>query len=849
MPEGNQRTSTSRGLPLSAPGSQPEWLVGGGEMGERIRSTDWSTGPLGPRGWWSFSLRTALTIVLESPVPMALVWGRELVLLYNDAYREIAGDERGEALGRSVREALPGLSVISASALAVIARGESGQLQNERSPVVRGGCREDAYFNVCYSPVRGDDGAIAGCLVTCFETTQGVRDREALRAERDRAAAEARLEREELGRALAEAEAGKRLLDALMENIPIGITIADAPDVKIRAVSRYGRELTGRPPEKIEGIPVDQHAAVWGILRADGTPACNEDLPLTRATQRGEHVSGEEWILVRPDGVRVPILCTAGPIRDNDGEVVGGVIGWQDITDRKRFEARLRESEERLRLVIDTTDIGAFDFYPQTGRLEWSMQAKRHFGLPADANVDFETFLRGLHPDDRERVQGMVKNVLRPESGGEYRTEYRTIGIEDGKERWLSARGHVTFDASGSPMRFFGMTLDITERKRAENALVEADRRKNEFLAVLSHELRNPLGPIRNSVYILEHAASGGEQAKRAVRVIDRQSQHIAKLVDDLLDVTRISRGKIQLRHERLDLNALACATAEDHRSMFVAAGVDLAVQGTGKPLWVEGDPTRLAQMIGNLLNNAAKFTQRGGQAILTVEADAEEHVTVRVRDNGAGMSAEQSLRVFEPFMQAPQTMERASGGLGLGLALVKSLTEIHGGTVSAQSEGLGKGSEFTITLPLAPSRLERRPAAEFSAEESKEPRRVLIVEDDEVAAESLKEAIELTNHEVLVACSGKKAMEMVQHYKPHVVLCDIGLPGFSGYDVARALRADPDPEIRSTYLVALSGYAGPEHVVESKDAGFDRHLAKPASIADLDRLVREAPNARAERG
>lgn len=1192
-------------------------------MGALIRTTDWTETPLGPRHRWPSVLRTAVDIVVASQFPMALLWGRELILLYNDAYRVIAADRHPRALGRSTREIWPEVWHINVPIFAaVLERGETVYLEDKLFPIDRRGRREDAYFTLCYSPVRAEDGTVAGSLVTLLETTRRVREEEALRAERNRVAATAAREREllagviehvpvmitvyaphletfhlnaetrrvlgwtdedanmgdllalcypdpgyreevrrfmesaepgwrelvvtakdgskvtsswanvrlsdstqvgigidlrerkraeaELRQALGEAEAGRRLLDALLESIPIGITIADAPDVRIRAVSRYGRELTGRAPETIEGIPVNRHVESWGVLRADGMPARNEDLPLTRATQQGEHVREEEWLLVRSDGTRVPILCTAGPIRGSAGEVLGGVIGWQDITERKKAESALQEREERLRLIIDATGIGAFDFFPQTGRLEWSAHAKRHFGLPPEARVDYEVFLRGLHPEDRERVDAITKSVLRPESGGEYITEYRTIGIEDGVERRLSARGRVTFDDAGKPVRFVGITqditqqkkveealreseerlrlaleagelgtwdldlitgkavrslrhdeifgyreaqpewslehalrhilpedrqkvqdahapalgtqrmyvearlrkadggirwmmstgsfqydeqgramrltgicADITERKRAEEALraseertrraydlikgiteatndlvaaldtdfrfiafntayqkafeqvfgpridvgasiidalahlpddqrravdlwrramegetvseieefgdpkrarrffdlrfgpirdasgriigagefasdvtervqgeqalreakrqlEEADRHKNEFLAALSHELRNPLAPIRNSVYILEHALPGGEQASRARQVIDRQAQHMTRLIEDLLDVTRISRGKITLQRERLDLNALARGTAEDHREIFSRNGIDLEIDVDGEPLCVDGDRTRLAQVIGNLLSNSAKFTPRGGRTILSVDAAPDGKAVLRVRDNGAGMSEETLQHLFEPFVQAAQTLERSRGGLGLGLALVKGLVEMHGGEVTASSEGVGKGSEFTVILPLqAPARprLSVVPAPKRTAH----ARRVLVIEDNVDAAESLREALELGDHEVAIAYSGPEGVEAARRYKPDVVLCDIGLPELDGYGVAQALRADPDPKLRSSFMVALSGYALPEDVQRSREVGFDRHLAKPPSMEALETLLQEA--------
>lgn len=279
-------------------------------------------------------------------------------------------------------------------------------------------------------------------------------------------------------------------------------------------------------------------------------------------------------------------------------------------------------------------------------------------------------------------------------------------------------------------------------------------------------------------------------------------------------------------------------ATAEDHREIFARAGVELEIVDAGKPLWVDGDRTRLAQVIGNLLTNSAKFTPRGGKTVLTVDRSANRAV-VRVRDNGAGMSHETQEHIFEPFVQAAQTIERAHGGLGLGLALVKGLVELHGGTVTARSEGEGRGSEFTVSLPAQASSTATVDAT--SGPVAHKTRSVLVVEDNVDSAETLREALALGGHEVGVAYSGAQGLEAARANKPDIIFCDIGLPGIDGYEVARSIRADSDAELRRTFLVAVSGYALPEDVSKSLEAGFDRHIAKPPSIQTLEKLLVEA--------
>lgn len=378
----------------------------------------------------------------------------------------------------------------------------------------------------------------------------------------------------------------------------------------------------------------------------------------------------------------------------------------------------------------------------------------------------------------------------------------------------------------------------ITEREKLLESLRDADRRKDEFIAGLSHELRNPLAPIRNSLHILGRAVPGGEQARRALAVIDRQVGHMSRLIDDLLDVTRIARGKAELHRERIDLCELTRGTVEDYRGAFVASGVELRLSTEKAELWVYGDRTRLAQAVGNLLQNAVKFTPRGGATVVSVRADAtRDRVILQVEDSGRGIPAEFLPRIFEPFTQADTTLDRRMGGLGLGLALVKGVVEMHRGSVDASSAGTGKGATFSIALPL--EKAGRVQPAEHHLE-GRAARRVLVIEDNADAAESLREVLELNGHEVATARDGPEGIDRARSFRPDVVLCDIGLPGIDGYEVARTLRADP--ELDQVVLVALTGYASPEDVARARAAGFDDHLAKPAGVETLETALGRAP-------
>lgn len=426
-----------------------------------------------------------------------------------------------------------------------------------------------------------------------------------------------------------------------------------------------------------------------------------------------------------------------------------------------------------------------------------------------------------------------VRQAVSAKLASEFHKPYEAIGVKkDGTT--------LPIELSGKPVPYADqrasavMIRDITDRKRAEAALKEADRRKDEFLAMLGHELRNPLTPIRNAVEALKMLGPTDPASQRSREIIERQVRHMARLVDDLLDVSRISRGKILLRREPLDLVALVRSAVEDQRSSFDAAGIALCLEIDPVPLPVFGDPTRLAQVVGNVLHNANKFTDAGGCVSVRVgRANDRTGAVITVRDSGIGIEPHLLTRVFEPFDQADHSAERNRGGLGLGLALVKGLVAAHGGAVELSSAGLGHGCEFTIRLPL-----EQRPAC--AAGEAPDLRstatyRVLLIEDDPDAAESTKMLLDLAGHHVAVAHAGSSGIELARQFRPDIVLCDIGLPGgMDGYAVAKALRQEP--VLAAAYLIAITGYGQEEDRRRAREADFDLHLTKPFDFSELQR-------------
>jgi PAS domain S-box-containing protein len=385
-------------------------------------------------------------------------------------------------------------------------------------------------------------------------------------------------------------------------------------------------------------------------------------------------------------------------------------------------------------------------------------------------------------------------------------------------------------DVTGQVNARIALEALAAEQRRTEEALREADRRRTEFLGVLSHELRNPLAPVRNALSLLDRTPPGCAQARRAKRIIDRQVAHLCRIVDDLLDVTRITHGKYDLRRESVEAVALVARTVEDYRGLFAAQGIRLVRRPGSKEVWLDADATRISQAVGNLLQNAAKFTRRGGRVEVTVAREGRTAL-IRVRDDGVGIDPAILGRIFEPFTQADDGLHRSRGGLGLGLSLVKTVVELHGGSVEARSEGPGRGAEFLLRLPVAAEGPELRAPSRATAAPRR--RRVLVVEDNLDAAETLRELLLAWGHQAEVANDGPEGLEKARDFRPDVVLCDIGLPGMDGYELARAIRSDP--VLASVSLVALTGYASAEDQRRAARAGFDRHLAKPVSMEQIE--------------
>jgi two-component system, chemotaxis family, CheB/CheR fusion protein len=521
------------------------------------------------------------------------------------------------------------------------------------------------------------------------------------------------------------------------------------------------------------------------------------------------------------------------PYRRLDNVIDGLVVTYLDVT---RLNRAL-DVERRLAAIVASSQDAIVGGSLEGTITTWNPAAARMFGYSeAEAVGKPLSLIASPAPEgEMERVADRLRH-------GESVRPFESVRLtRDGRELAVSVAISPVRDAGGRLLGVSAIFRDVSDLNHARQELEEQTRRKDEFLALLGHELRNPLAPLRNAVEILRAQGAGEGKAKSVLPIMDRQLAHVASLVDQLLDASRVASGKMILHPEAVDLVALARSTAEDQRTLMESAGLAFEAHLTDQPVWVSGDPMRLAQVVSNLLANAVKFTDAGGRVTLTVRRDASKGVAVlSVADTGIGMEADILKRLFTPFTQSARSVERARGGLGLGLALVRTLVESHGGRVEARSEGQGKGSELVVRLPLAGARPKAALVPRGSRKEAAR-QRVLLVEDNADAAETLRTLLELAGHTVEVASSGPKAVEAARIFEPQIVLCDIGLPGeMDGYAVAKAIR-QRQPDGRRPFLIALTGYGQTTDREQARAAGFDRHLTKPADPAVLRQVLAEA--------
>jgi len=660
------------------------------------------------------------------------------------------------------------------------------------------------------APIRDELGLVSGCVLIFRDVT-----------------VQRRLEQDKTSQLMT-----ARLLAAIVESSDDAIISKSLGGI-IESWNAAAERLFGYTAEQAIG----RHISL--VIPRERLTEEDDIIASLKAGQRIEHFETER---VRSDGQRVQVSLTISPIRDDAGAVVGASKIARDITERKRFEA---DREKFVTLIENSTDfIGMCD-------LEGVPFFINRAGLKLVGLDDIEQ-ARGtpvpsfFFPEDQDRIMHEFFPSVLQKGHGEIEVRFRHF--KTGAARWMAYKVLTLPGADGRPVAFGTVSQDVTERRRLEydlrrvaEELSDADRRKNEFLAMLAHELRNPLAPISNAVRALSLGRRDETAVDSASEMLERQVGQIIRLVDDLLDVSRISRGKIALRRERIELSRIIDQAVEASRALYQSMHQQLTVTLPSEPVYLNADPTRLAQVVGNLLNNACKFTDVGGRISLAVEREGAQ-VAIRVSDSGIGIAAEHLAGIFEMFTQVESSLERSRSGLGIGLTLVKTLVEMHGGTVEAHSDGPGRGSEFVVRLPVlvnvpeplsppVPQQLDAVPVVR---------RRVLIVDDNKDAAEWLATLLSLSGHETHVALDGDQAVKAAERLLPDAVLLDIGLPRVDGYEVCRRIRQQSWG--RGLMIVALTGWGQEEDRQKSREAGFNTHLVKPVDDEVILNLLASLP-------
>ena len=771
------------------------WTSLKGEMGERVRSFDWARTPLGPVSSWPQSLCTAVDLMLSSPQPVFIAWGTELVSLYNDGYIPILGAKHPDALGEKFSRVWAEVWAEYAGVVAAALSGEAQFFLDQPMALVGRPGPALSYFTFSFTPLRDDEEQIAGFYCSAVETTSKV-----LAEQQALAMREAAMRKSE--------SRYRTLFDSMDEGFCVVQVIFD----EIGAAYDF-RYLEINPAfEKQTGMKNALGRTVRELL-PDIEPTWVElygEVARTGETRRKLSYSEalRRWFDVYAFRIDAP----------EEGRVA---VLFNDVTER-------HEAEQRWRNTIEIKTVGVLYWAEDFTLKDMNEAFLRMTGFAREEALG-KTWQELTPP---EFFAASIKAVEEVMTSGETTPYEKQYFRKDGSRWWgLFAARRVGRD-------IVEFVLDVSERRHAEDALRVADRRKDEFLATLAHELRNPLAALGAAAELMNKAAQRPEVVAMARDVLQRQVAHMARLLDDLLDVARITHGLVQLQLERTDLADVIRAVADTVRPQLEAKRHRLTLRMPAHRTYVNADPVRLNQVIGNLLNNAAKYTPAHGHIEVTLTVD-ESLAHIKVKDDGIGIESDMLERVFDMFSQGRQ-IETMSTGLGIGLALVRELVQMHKGRISAKSAGSGRGSEFIVCLPLLstetsqpsrqPSRVTTQPGESF---------RILVADDNVDSATSWALILEQSGHDVRTAFEGRAALEEAERFHPQVALLDIGMPHLTGYEVAQRIRetgwgAD-------TTLVAVTGWGHARDREAATEAGFDFHFTKPASANDIDRVLEAA--------
>ena len=774
-------------------------------MGALMREHDWSRTSLGEPGTWPSTLKTLVRLLLSSNHPMFIWWGDELIQFYNDAYRQTLGPERHpQALGQPGRQCwAEAWDIIGPDIERIMAGGESAWYEDRLVPLTRHGARDNIWWTYGYSPIE-DEAGVRGVLVICKEVTVEHLLRERL---------------EQTNHALIETmDEGFCLIDIVRDEAGRAIDYEFVEVNKAFSAQTGLRDCVGRRARELVPGLEQRWIDIYAGVGASGVPL--------RFVE--ESAAMGRWFSVY-----------AGPIAHPGRERVA--LLFNDITERKRTEQALRESEAKFRTIADAMPQMIWSATPD-GSNDYANERWREFAGVSPEELRELGWTKLVEPGE---LKAMLKAWNASQRDGSPFEFEHHVRHRSGAYRWVLTRALPVRDEDGRILRWMGTMTDIHDQKTISEELRLANSRKDEFLAMLAHELRNPLAPISTAAQILKMSGTDPRRLAHASEVIGRQVRHMVELVDDLLDVSRVNRGLAELERVEVDMRAVLHGALEQARPLVERHRHTLVEQFDAGNAVVTGDPKRLVQVVTNLLTNAAKYTPEGGRITVSLETGGGE-VRVSVADNGIGIEAELLPHVFELFTQAKRTPDRAHGGLGLGLALVRSMVTLHGGRVEAHSAGLGQGSRFTVTLPrrdgaVLPAATPEQAAAHAPGPAAN-PRRVLIVDDNRDAADSLCVVLGAAGHRVGVEVTPAAALARAASEPIDVYLLDIGLPGMDGHALVERLRAMPNAA--GAQMIALSGYGQARDIEASRRAGFDAHLVKPVELAPLLALLEQPRSA-----
>jgi PAS domain S-box-containing protein len=809
-------------------------FAGNGNVRSLLRMHDWSGFTAGPPEQWPAVIRRTIQMLLDSDSPMSFLWGPDLHYFYNDAYIQLIGAKHPSGLARPFWKSWEEVSEVFSPILDRAMRGEFCSLENMEFPVMRRGMLEKAYFTYSLLPIFDEAGNVIGILNPAIETTAQV-----LASRRQ----QFQLQLADRIRPLADPDEVVAVASELLgKHLGVArVVYAEADDpgetVRIRP------DWTDDTLASMAGLRLrlDDFGPLMASLVRAGKPLIVGDV----TTDARSKPYAEAYAAISVRAVLAIPLMKAGRLRAILGLHDSRPHHWteheialaQDMVDRTwsaveqaRSQAELRAERDQSRYIFDSMTEG-FAVLDKN----WSVLQMNAEGLRIAQHAVHEVIGKNywdIWPELKgtpiEEIYRKVKATCRADV-----VEF-PYTFPDNRNGWMEVRAHPALD--GGIAFFF---RDITERKSTQERLKEADRRKDEFLAMLAHELRNPLAPIGAAAELLQMGKLDEERVRQTSQIIGRQVNHMTSLVDDLLDVSRVTRGLVELDNAPLDVSHIVTDAIEQVTPLIRSRRHHLALHLTPDATMVLGDRKRLVQVIANILNNAAKYTHEGGNIRLTTDV-RDSHVLIEVSDNGIGMAPDLVAHAFDLFAQAERTSDRSSGGLGLGLALVKSLVELHHGTVTCESAGTGKGSKFTVCLPRLPAE-DKHDAPQYDnnvMRRGNRSLRVMVVDDNVDAASMLAMLLEASGHEVSVEHESRRALERARLEMPQVCLLDIGLPEIDGNELAQRLRAQP--ETAQSVLIAVTGYGQERDREQMLAAGFDHHLVKPVDTRKLASILAE---------